>query len=42
MFGVIAKKLLDFLVNDRGIEVYPSRVKAIFEMPPVKDLESCL
>ena len=42
MFGVTAKKLLSFLVNDRGIEVYPSKIKAILEMPPVKDLESCL
>jgi len=35
-FGVIAGKLLDFLVSDRGIEVNPSKIKAILEMPSPK------
>ena len=35
-FGVTAGKLLGFLVSDRGIEVYPSKIKAILEMPPPK------
>ena len=35
-FGVIAEKLLGFLVSDRGIEVDPSKIKAILEMPPPK------
>ena len=35
-FGVIAGKLLGFLVSDRGIEVNPSKIKAILEMPPPK------
>jgi len=32
-FGVTARKLLGFLVSDRGIEVDPSNIKAILEMP---------
>ena len=35
-FGVTARKLLGFLVSDRGIEVDPSKIKAILEMPPPK------
>ena len=35
-FGVITGKLLGFLVIDRGIEVVPSKIKAILEMPPPK------
>ena len=31
-FGVTAGKLLGFLVSDRGIEVDPSKIKAILEM----------
>ena len=36
-FGVIAGKLLSFLVSDRGIEVNPSKIKAILKMPPPKN-----
>ena len=35
-FGVTAGKLIGFLVSDRGIEVDPSKIKAILEMPPPK------
>ena len=35
-FGVTVGKLLGFLVSDRGIEVDPSKIKAILEMPPPK------
>ena len=35
-FGVIAGKFLGFLVSDRGIEVNPSKIKAILGMPPPK------
>ena len=35
-FRVTAGKLLGFLVSDRGIEVDPSKIKAISEMPPPK------
>ena len=33
-FRVITGKLLGFLLSDKGIEVYPSKIKAILEMPP--------
>ena len=33
-FGVTARKLLGFLVSDRGIEVDPSKIKCMLEMPP--------
>ena len=35
-FGVITGKLLGFLVSDRGIEVDPSMIKAILEIPSPK------
>ena len=35
-FGVTAKKLLGFLVSDKGIEVDLSKINAILEMPPPK------
>ena len=35
-FGVTIRKLLGFLVSDRGIEVDLSKIKAILEMPPLK------
>ena len=35
-FGVTAGKLLSFLVSDRGIEVDPSKIKAILEIPQPK------
>ena len=35
-FGVTVGKLLGFLVNDRGIEVDSSKIKAILEMPTPK------
>ena len=34
IFGVTTGKLLGFLVSDRRIEVDPSKIKAILEMPP--------
>ena len=36
-FGVTAGKLLGCLVSDRRIEVDPSKIKAILEMPPPKN-----
>ena len=33
IFGVTTRKLLGFLVSDRGIEVNPSKIKAILDMP---------
>ena len=35
-FRVTTRKLLGFLVSDRGIEVDPSKIKAILEMPRPK------
>ena len=35
-FRVTAEKLLSFLLSDIGIEVDPSKIKAILEMPPPK------
>ena len=35
-FGVTVGKLLGFLVSDRGIEVDPSKINAILEMPSPK------
>ena len=35
-FGVTTGKLLGFLISDRGIEVDPSKIKTILEMPPPK------
>ena len=35
-FGVTTGKLLGFLVSDRRIEVDPSKIKAILDMPPSK------
>ena len=36
MFGVTTRKLLGFIVSDRRIEVDPSKIKAILDMPPSK------
>ena len=35
-FGVQAGKLLGFIVSRRGIEIDPSNIKAIQELPPSK------
>ena len=35
-FRVTTGKLLGFLVSDRGIELDPSKTKAILDMPPPK------
>ena len=35
-FGVNAGILLGFLVSDKGIEVDPSKIKAILDIPPPK------
>ncbi|KAH9316783.1 hypothetical protein KI387_044021 [Taxus chinensis] len=39
VFGVLSGKLLGFIVSLHGIEVNPSKVKAILEMPPPKNLK---
>ncbi|XP_050125410.1 uncharacterized protein LOC126602551 [Malus sylvestris] len=37
-FGVTSRKFLGFVVSYRGIEVDPSKIKAIMEMPPLRNL----
>ena len=32
-FGVSARKFLGFIVNHRGIEVNPNKIKAVLDMP---------
>ena len=36
VFGVPADKLLGFIVNRRSIALYPSKIKAIQKLPPLK------
>ncbi|XP_070021750.1 uncharacterized mitochondrial protein AtMg00860-like [Nicotiana sylvestris] len=36
-YGVLAKKLLGFIVSCRGIELDPSKVKTIQKLPPTKN-----
>ena len=33
-FGVSAGKFLGFIVNNRGIEANPDKIKAVLDMPP--------
>ena len=35
-FSITTGKMLGFLITQRGIEVDPSKIKAILEMPPPK------
>ena len=35
-FGVTAGKLLGFIITQKGIEVDPTKIKAILEMQPPK------
>ena len=32
-FGVSAEKFLGFIVNNRGIEANPNKIKAVLDMP---------
>ncbi|XP_039130916.1 LOW QUALITY PROTEIN: uncharacterized protein LOC120267326 [Dioscorea cayenensis subsp. rotundata] len=38
-FGVLSVKFLGFIVRHRGIEIDPSKIKAIMEMPPPQTLK---
>jgi hypothetical protein len=39
LFGLVGGKFLDFVVSMRGIEIHPSKLKAILEMAPPKNLK---
>ena len=34
-FGILAEKFLGFIVNNRGIEANPDKIKAELDMPPL-------
>ena len=36
-FGVTSDKLLGYVISSRGIEIDPTKVKAIMAMPPPKN-----
>ena len=38
-FGVSAGKFLGFIVNNRGIEANPDKIKAVLEMPSPSDIK---
>jgi Reverse transcriptase (RNA-dependent DNA polymerase) len=38
-FGLAEGKFLDFVVSKRGIEIHPSKLKAIIDMAPPKNLK---
>ena len=38
-FGVLAGKFLGFIVNNRGIEANPDKIKAVLDMPPPSSIK---
>ena len=38
-FGVSTKKFLGFIVNYRGIEANPNKIKAVLDMPPPSNIK---
>ena len=38
-FGVSAEKFLGFIVNNRGIEVNPNKIKVVLNMPPPSSIK---
>ena len=38
-FGVTARKFLGFIVNNRGIEANPDKIKAVLNMPPPSNIK---
>ena len=38
-FGVSSGKFLGFIVNNRGIEVNPDKIKAVLDMPPPSNIK---
>ena len=41
-FGVTQGKFLDFIVRHRGIEIDQAKVRAIQDMPPLRNLKELL
>ena len=39
VFGVSAGKFLGFIVNNRGIEANPDKIKAVLDMPPPSNIK---
>ena len=39
MFGVLAEKLLGFIVSERGMEANPEKISTIMDMEPIKNLK---
>ena len=38
-FGVSAEKFLGFIVNNRGIEANPDKIKVVLDMPPPSNIK---
>ena len=38
-FGVSVGKVLGFIVNSRGIEANPDKIKVILDMPPLSNIK---
>ena len=38
-FGVSSEKFLGFIARHRGIEIDPSKIKVMWEIPPLKNLK---
>ena len=38
-FGVLARKFLGFIVNNRGIEANPDKIKVVLDMPPPSNIK---
>ena len=38
-FGVSARKFLGFIVNNRGIEANPDKIKVVLDMPPPSNIK---
>ena len=38
-FGVSAEKFLGFIVNNRGIEANPDKIKVVLDMPPPSSIK---
>ena len=38
-FGVSTRKFLGFIVNNRGIEANPDKIKVVLDMPPPSNIK---